>query len=404
MNPSKILLPLGIFCLLTFSCTPSTQEQRPATPGDKTTQSADPSNPGNTGTESTDPGSTDPESTDPGSFEPDFSAPDWYDTFFWDRTDRQKAGIRGPVKSTHLRTPIYTNDRYNIYTFDEAGHLLKEEHKQIDTDVYNHSLTYSYDDKGRRIKMEYKQGNVTNGYTCEYENGDRYVAVSGYNWIHMYGVYVGDGNGYANGQDLVGIMKGLSAVHFATEEEFWYDYAEYKYEFDEDGNLTITVTDTYGQEKDKLSTETTIWYVTYENGLPVSSTRKKGDGVPYTEIEKVEWQANGLPAKLVMPGGETYEYEENGRTVLVKKHYGYTDWGGMRGEEYFYDEHFDLVQRDLDVNDEAYGIHHDNYTEYKYDRYGNWTSRKEALTPIFWDGTEAGKSANTVLQVIEYFE
>ena len=401
MNPSKILLPLGIFCLLTFSCTPSTQEQRPATPGDKTTQSADPSNPGNTGTESTDPGSTDPESTDPGSFEPDFSAPDWYETYFWDRTDRQKAGIRGPVKSIHRSSPKYINDRYLKYTFDEAGHLLKMEHVQTDTDEYNYSLTYTYDDKGRRTSMSFQQAGLTNGYTCEYENGDRYVAASGTNWIHMYGVFVGDGNGYSNCQDLVGIWKGLSAVHFVTEEEFWYESRDYEYVFDEEGNLTITFTDRWGQEKDNMSEKKTIYNITYKDGLPCSCSYTTDLG---TYTADVEWQPNGLPAKLVQDAGETYEYVQNARTVLISKHYGYVDWGGMRGEDYFYDEHFDQTGRDLDANDEQFGIHHDTFAEYTYDKYGNWISRKETLTPFFWDGTEEGKSADTVYQVIEYFE
>lgn len=381
--------------LLFFACNPAPVEQLPSG-NDNNKQDS-----GNT-----DPGKQDPSGNPGGSNpvveQPDFSPEDWYQTYFWDRTDRQKAGIRGPVKSIHLSTPDYTNDRYNIYTFDEAGHLLKMEHKHIDTDEYNYSMTYTYDDAGRRIKMQYKDGQKQNGYTCEYGNGDRYVAVSYYDWVHMYGLYVGDGNGYANCQDLVGIMKGLSAVHFLTEEDFWYDKRDYEYVFDEDGNLTITLTQTYGQEKDNASTVVEKYHITYKDGLPFSSTIEK-DGTIYPEVEQVQWQANGMVAKLVEAGGETYEYVANGRTVLIKEHSGYQEWGGMRGEVYYYDDNFDITGRDLDTGDEAYGIHHDSYTEYQYDKYGNWISRKEALTPIFWDGTEAGKSAHTVLQVIEYF-
>ena len=392
----RFLLLLAAMTLL-FACTPAQQEQRPSG-SDDPSQSSDPSTPG-----SNDPAnpSGDPSSTDPVNEDPDFTPEDWYETFFWDRTDRQKGGIRGPVKSIHLSTPIYTNDRYNIYTFDEAGHLLKMEHKQIGTDDYNYSMTYTYDAQGRRIKMEYDAGSIHNGYTCEYENGDRYVAVSGTNWIYMYGVFVGDGNGYANCQDLVGIWKGLSAVHFVTEEEFWNEIKDYSYVFDEEGNLTITLTHKWGQEKSNMSEEKTIYSITYKDGLPCSGTFSTDLG---TYTADVEWQSNGLPAKLVENGGETYEYVESGRTVLISKHYGYVDWGGMRGEEYFYDTHFDITGRDLDANDEQFGIHHDTYTEYTYDKYGNWTSRKETLTPFFWDGTEAGRSANTVYQVIEYYD
>ena len=217
----------------------------------------------------------------------------------------------------------------------------------------------------------------------------------------MYGVFVGDGNGYSNCQDLVGIWKGLSAVHFVTEEEFWYESRDYEYVFDEEGNLTITFTDRWGQEKDNMSEKKTIYNITYKDGLPCSGSFTTDLG---TYTADVEWQPNGLPAKLVQDAGETYEYVVNGRTVLISKHYGYVDWGGMRGEDYFYDEHFDQTGRDLDANDEQFGIHHDTFAEYTYDKYGNWISRKETLTPFFWDGTEQGKSTDTVYQVIEYFE
>ena len=389
--------------LAIWACNPGINPGPSSDPSKDAPASTDPS--ASDDPDSKDPGHSDdpsaetPESNDPEG--PDFSPEDWYDTFFWDRTDREMGGIRGPVKSIHLSTPQYLNDRYNIYSFDEEGHLLKMEHIQTDTDIYNYSMTYTYDDKGRRTGMTYQAGSVTNGYTCEYENGDRYVAASGTNWIHMYGVFVGDGNGYANCQDLEGIWKGLSAVHFITEEELWNEQRDYTYVFDEEGNLTITLTYKYGQDKSDMSEETTVWNIIYKDGLPCSSTYTVDLG---TYPTAVEWQSNGLPAKLVKDGGETYEYVPNDRTVLISKHYGYSDWGGMSGEEYFYDEHFDITGRDLDVKDEQFGLHHDSYSEYEYDRYGNWISRKEALTPIFWDGTEQGKSATTVLQVIEYFK
>ena len=382
----KRILSVLIMGALAFACTaPAQPEQKP--------QGQDNQDPGN----NTNPG----DDTNPGTVDPDFSDPDWYNTFFWDRTDRQKAGIRGPVKSIHRSTPQYVDDRYNIYTFDEAGHLIKNEDKHIDTDEYNHSYTYTYDDAGHRIKMEFQTPYEKYGYTCEYNNGDRYVAVNGSNWIHMYGVLVDEDGGYADCQDLFGIMKGLSKVHFERiGEGFWTDIRDYEYVFGEDGNLTITLTRKYGQDNNNLAEEVEIHYLTYKDGLPIYSRYSTDLGT--TEIE-VEWQPNGLPAKWVH-GGETYEYAQNSRTVLPLKHYGYSDWGGMRGQEYFYDEHFDLVKSSLDIGDEQFGLHYNDFTDYTYDKYGNWTSRKEAITPLFWDGTEYGKSTHTVYNEIEYFE
>ena len=86
----KILLT-ALSCAVLFSCSPVSQEQKPAGPDDKTTQSDDPVNPGSKDPEaSVDPGSSDPAG-------PDFSPEPWYETNFWERTDRQKMGLRGPV-------------------------------------------------------------------------------------------------------------------------------------------------------------------------------------------------------------------------------------------------------------------------------------------------------------------
>lgn len=393
MSYMKRLLSILIVGALAFACTaPAQPEQKP--------QGQNNQNPGN----NTNPGDeTNPgDDTNPGTVEPDFSDPDWYNTFFWDRTDRQKAGIRGPVKSIHRSTPQYVDDRYNIFTFDEAGHLIKNEYRQINTDEYNHSATYTYDDAGRRVRMDFKVNDRTYGYTCEYNNGDRYVAVNGSNWIHMYGVLLEQSGGYADCEDLVGIVKGLSKVHFERADEgFWVNIRDYEYVFDDDGNLTITCTQFSGQDSNNLSKHVDISYVTYKDGLPCHSSYSTDLGT--SEID-VEWQPNGLPAKWVDAGGETYEYAQNSRTVLIQKHYGYIDWGGMRGQEYFYDNHFDLVKSSLDIGDEQFGLHYNDFTDYTYDKYGNWTSRKEAITPLFWDGTENGRSIETVYNEIEYFE
>ena len=40
----------------------------------------------------------------------DWSDPAWYSTNYWDRTDREKAGLRGPVKKWHIT---------NYTTYDE---------------------------------------------------------------------------------------------------------------------------------------------------------------------------------------------------------------------------------------------------------------------------------------------
>ena len=74
----------------------------------------------------------------------------WFSKPYYDRTDREKAGLRGPVKSWYNST--YTT--YDKYYYDEAGHLVKEESYDTSDNSMEVDWVHSYDAQGRRIKSE----------------------------------------------------------------------------------------------------------------------------------------------------------------------------------------------------------------------------------------------------------
>ena len=106
----------------------------------------------------------------------DWKDPAWYTVNFWERTDRQKAGLRGPVKKWHISN--YTT--YNEYEYDEAGHLIKKSYVDTDNTDNNSEWRYTYDAKGHRIKAEYfdvySEGTASEYWEYEYNNTGKFVA------------------------------------------------------------------------------------------------------------------------------------------------------------------------------------------------------------------------------------
>ena len=74
----------------------------------------------------------------------------WFSKSYIERTDREKAGFRGPVKSWCEVT--YTT--YHKYFYDEAGHLVKEEYHDTSNNSVEVRWVHTYDAQGRRIKSE----------------------------------------------------------------------------------------------------------------------------------------------------------------------------------------------------------------------------------------------------------
>ena len=95
----------------------------------------------------------------------DWSDPDWYAVNFWDRTDRQKAGLRGPVKKWH----IDNYSTYDEYEYDRDGRLIKQYYVNTGNEDSNFEWHYTYDAQGHLIKAECFDVFCEDGQPCDHE-------------------------------------------------------------------------------------------------------------------------------------------------------------------------------------------------------------------------------------------
>ena len=333
----------------------------------------------------------------------DWSDPAWYATNFWDRTDREKAGLRGPVKKWHIGN--YTT--YDEYEYDREGHLIKEAYVNIDKPESNHYWRYSYDSNGHCTKKEYFGSDDEAGdyFLYEYNNPGKFVALE---WFMMGPEVSGAENG---------ICKDLSRSLRVIEQPFSTTYQEVTYTFGTDGNLVIKqssyeIYNTSGERSEGQSSEFTI---VYENGYPKSLD---SDGLRY-KLLNVTWYANGMYKDFVYKEENAYNFEtgwdvhtykmlDNPRYLAVESF----DLGGRASTMSLtpkwmrksYDEHFDIVKNEEGYGEEAYTpgaepTYTDTWTEYTYDKYGNWVTRVESVVAR-WTGQQ---SESTIQRVIEYF-
>lgn len=334
----------------------------------------------------------------------DWSDPDWYATNFWERTDRQKAGIRGPVKKWHISN--YTT--YDEYEYDEAGHLVKKAYVNTDNSSLNHEWRYTYDSAGNRIKEEYIGSPEELGdYTVyEYENEGKFVAT----------------DGFMMGPAVTGLedelIKGLSRKVRAIEQPFSTLYQETLYTFGEDGNLTVTETDyeIYESSEERENEESRSYTVVYENGYP-----KSFDSEAYRfKVLNVTYYPNGMYKDFEYLEENSYNFDtgwdRHTYKMLDNPRYLEVESFDLEGTASYmtltpkwtritYDEHFDIVR-----NEESYGSDDyvegaeptfvDTWTEYTYDKYGNWTTRLESVVPRY----TGGLSETTVRREMEYFD
>lgn len=131
---SLFLLLVGVL----FACTAPVQPDQKPDNQDEQTPGGD-TNPG---------GDNNPGGGDTGDDnKPDFSPEPWYETNYGERTDREKMGLRGPVKSW-----VGVDWGYpTLYEFDREGHLISE---RSYGEKWDQLTIYTYDEKGRLIKSE----------------------------------------------------------------------------------------------------------------------------------------------------------------------------------------------------------------------------------------------------------
>ena len=334
----------------------------------------------------------------------DWSDPAWYATNFWDRTDRERAGLRGPVKKWHISN--YTT--YDEYEYDREGHLIKESYVNIDKPEFNNSCIYTYDSKGHCTKKEYVVSeDESPDYTLyEYGNTGKYVALD---WFMMGPEVSGAENG---------IQKDLSRSVRVIEQPFSKQYQETTYTFNSDGNLVIKDSsyEIYESTGERENQETTEFTIVYENGYPKSLT---SDRLAFN-ILNITWYPNGMYKDFVYKHQNAYNFDtgwdvhtykmlDNPRYLAVESF----DLDGRASTMSLtpkwmrksYDAHYDIVKNEEGFGEDPYTegaepTYTDTWTEYTYDKYGNWITRVEHVVAR-WTGQEGD---TTIQREMEYFE
>ena len=390
-----------ILALAAVSCNPG--NVKPDTSGDGS--SKDPSgspvdNP------SADPSAEPGQSSDPVAFEPEA----WYSTPYFDRTDREKLGLRGPVKTVDVPA------QSTVYEFDRAGHVIYAWYGK-------HSLTrYYYDDKGRLIKKEegtpasegshdfyesevfWKEGVKTAGCIVteyEYGSGTQYVFASE-------GFDIETENGIYRKLWYHPVLRGLSAIHQhpggIPQSNGNAEFMDYTFTFS-GSKLTISrdwyyrkievfdgTEEGWHYEDEKLDSSPGTIEVTYDGDYPVNCS--------FAGDQTVEWFANGIPKKVVNDEG-TYVFCEGSRYLNLKR------WDCPEGKpmmgywtEYDYNDNEDVAEMRNGYADWTRVV---PYYDYVYDSYGNWTSFKYDIQEVM-GGPEGSATTFTASRTITYFE
>ena len=274
------------------------------------------------------------------------------DPVFWNWSDLQKAGTRGPVRTLYI-------PEYDVtYAYDRQGYLTSHIVNYLD-DSYRAEY-YTYDDQHRVVQYQQKDVSAEHQQTgiltvsSEYGNGDRMVSEDLYP------------------ATTTGIVRGLSR-RCTVEIPDGANYKRHEdvdYEFNADGNLTIvwhTYYETDGQEL--LDTSLVETYdtvqVIYRDGYPYSNGYIVSiDYFPSKMIKSYRtWSAD--------IGGDDVSFLENDLFWRQWQCVGYGLYAST--SEYRYNEQFDELEF---VNcDETDTIIHVTYYDYEYDEYDNWTYR-----------------------------
>ena len=331
----------------------------------------------------------------------DWSDPDWYSVNFWDRTDRQKAGLRGPVKKWHIGT--YTT--YDEFEYDRAGHLIKEAYINTDDEESNHEWRYTYDAQGHCVKAEFYDIFCEDGpseyWEYEYENTGKYVARE---WFMM-------GPEISKAEN--GLWKDLSKASNVVVQPLSNVYRQYTYTFRND-SLVIrehSYNTDLGRE-DTLNEVSYEYAFAYKDGYPVSLHTEKLS----FQVENISYYPNGMYKDFEYLQVNSYNFEtgwdRHSYKMLDNPRYLAVDTFNLGGTASFmtltpksmkktYDSHFDIV-----MNQEWYSdsisepTFTDTWVNYTYDKYGNWVTRDETVIAR-WTGQT---STSTITRVMEYFE
>lgn len=409
--------------MLIFACTPASQEQIPSGDEGKNnpSQSDDPSGPGGD-----EPGETP-------SAEPDFSPEGWYATNYWQRSDREKAGLRGPVKKWYLSK----SSAHREYHYNEAGNITLIRDVDPESSRGEWMEQRFYDDNGRLVKkiwgrskqkggMEFDEWASLEVWKYEYDNPGKYVltasSISSRTPFRFLSPESFSEHQVENTGDF--IMKDLSAVRCTNESSMMTDaraHYDYEYSFDGTGNLTVryhSYSTAYdletGEEGDILGADqgyeewTNEDVVVYKDNYPYS-VEIIADGRTLSQVTSMTWRDNGMPLKMEgMDGISEFDPQQ-------KRYICMTRWECQPGnpsdglfvftfwETFQYNKAGDLIEHQERFNEESDNPWTRPTTwELEYDSHGNWISYKEKYM-IAVDGPDGEVKDGSMTRTVEYY-
>lgn len=319
-----------------------------------------------------------------------FADEPYFQTDFWFRTDAQKMGLRGKVKVMRTDIGWTSEDRSE---FDEKGNLLRYITYEEDGKIYT-ITSYTYDDQNRPMtkNVSGEDNKPFDSYTYEYENGEKMIPTNT-TWNHAQAIY-----------------KGLSAIKRIQDCGGYYQREDLYFIVTAEGNVVV---------KDSSYVEITIGTL-YPNNEPqvYEYPIVYRDGMPYSSfnVTSCEYYVNGMiktyvanmkqfyAANAAQASDETTQYGESNHVWnAISFNAGEnppSNYGGtLYWATYTYNENGDIVsgKRSYDGT----GITNtDTYSNYKYDKHGNWIERHEAIE-LLW---QEGFTDDTKQRAFEYYE
>ena len=401
----KKLYLIALFCALIFACTPDNPEQKPV----------------------------DDEGKENSQTEQNFAPESWYETNYWERSDREKAGLRGPVKKWYLSK----SSSHREYNYNVAGNITLIRDVDPESTRGEWMEQRSYDDKGRLVKKIYGRSKEKGGmefdewaskevWTYEYNNPGKYVLTEAMISSRTPFRRLSPEAFAEHDVETAGafIMKDISAIRQTNESLMNMDsrsHYDLSYSFGADGNLTIGL-HSYDKEfnvetgeegkilgKEDGHEEWSVDYdIVYKDNYPYS-VEIIADGRMLSQVTSMTWRDNGMPLKMEGMDGIS-EFDQN-----AKRYISMTRWDCQPGnpsdglfvftfwETHKYNEAGDLIELQERFNEESDTPWTRPTTwSFQYDSHGNWIRYDEKYM-IAVDGPEGPVKDGYLTREIEYY-
>ncbi len=313
--------------------------------------------------------------------------PDWYTKKYWERTDRERAGLIGPVRTIRETEWAPCTE----FEYDQAGHLLTEKYFQHQDDETPSSTIYhTYDASGRRIRTaSFKEGDtpvagVDQEITYAYDNGGKLVIVGPI--ANLDRCYAGNGVGF----QVDDILVGLSSIRkWDYNDPLHKRYWDTDYVLDDSGNMVVKeysfwTSSLDGRDGERSNEYRSEYTITFDGNYPKSIRYYGNYGSDLT------WQDNGMPARVeTLQYEDTYKEEgdrhfvmvwatDNPRYIMLTSYDQDGGHVGVLATKNFtqtHNEYGDILRKDAGIGQGGVTSYYEDYRDYKYDKYGNWISR-----------------------------